>query len=145
MTRVDFYVLKAGTPQHRAVFACRLAEKAHGQGFGIYIHTGSAAETSRIDELLWTFRDGSFLPHLTVEEAERTDPEMRTPVLLGHGQSPGAQDGLLINLAGEVPTFFSRFQRVAEIVSGDDADRQGARDRFRFYRDRGYELKTHNI
>lgn len=69
MTRVDFYVLSDGGDQYRAVFACRLAEKALGHGMGIYIHTDGAAETGRIDQLLWTFRDGSFLPHLTVEEA----------------------------------------------------------------------------
>lgn len=145
MTRVDFYVLRAGSGRQRAVFACRLAEKAIGHGLATYIHTGDAAATARMDELLWTFRDGSFLPHLPVDEAARCDPDGLTPILLGHGDSPGDRDGMLINLATEVPTFFSRFQRVAEIVAGDDPERQGARERFRFYRDRGYELNTHNL
>ncbi len=145
MTRVDFYVLADGGDQNRSVFACRLAEKALGHGMGIYIHTDGAAETSRIDQLLWTFRDGSFLPHLTMEEAAQEDTDHLTPVLLGHGDSPGDEDGLLINLSSAVPDFFSRFQRVAEIVGGNETDRRKARDRFRFYRDRGYELNTHNI
>jgi DNA polymerase-3 subunit chi len=145
MTRVDFYILSAGGNQHRAVFACRLAEKAVGHGMSTYIHTAGPAETSRMDDLLWTYRDGSFLAHLTIEDAERSDPEGRTPVLLGHGESPGNQEGLLINMSTEVPTFFSRFSRVAEIVAGDHDERKTARERFRFYRDRGYQMNTHNL
>jgi DNA polymerase-3 subunit chi len=143
MTRIDFYVLQAGSERHREVFACRLAEKAYGRGMGIYLHTSGPAATARLDELLWTFRDGSFLPHLSVDDAAAADPEGETPVLVGHGAEPGPQHELLINLADDVPLFFSRFDRVAEIVTGDAAD--AARDRFRFYRDRGYELNTHKL
>jgi len=145
MTRINFYVLKAGSGQQRPVFACRLAEKAFNHGLHIYIHTDNAGETARLDELLWTYRDGSFLPHLPAEDAQRSDPEQLTPILVGHGDTPGAHDGLLINLSGAVPGFFSRFQRVAEIVSGDETDKERARERFRFYRDRGYELETHTL
>jgi len=145
MTRINFYVLKTGSGPQRPVFACRLAEKAFGQGLRIYIHTDSATETARLDELLWTFRDGSFLPHLPADDLERSDPDHTTPILIGHGETPGAHDGLLINLSASVPGFFSRFERVAEIVSGDETDREQARERFRFYRDRGYELETHTL
>jgi DNA polymerase-3 subunit chi len=145
MTRINFYVLKAGSGQSRPTFACRLAEKAFGQGLRIYIHTDNAGETARLDGLLWTFRDGSFLPHLVADDVERSDPDHLTPILVGHGEMPGADDGLLINLSASVPGFFSRFQRVAEIVSDDATDREHARERFRFYRDRGYELETHTL
>ena len=145
MTRVDFYVLQTGSEQQRSVFACRLAEKACGLGLRIYIHTPSPSATQRLDELLWTFRDGGFLPHLPADQLESADPEGRTPVLLGHGEAPAGCDGLLINLADEVPLFFSRFERVAEIVSGPDQGRSLARERFRFYRDRGYPLDTHRL
>ena len=144
MTRVDFYVLSAGSERHREVFACRLAEKAFGQGMGIYMHTSDPGATARLDELLWTFRDGSFLPHLPVAEAA-SDAGNLTRIHLGHGDEPGPEDGLLINMAGDVPMFFSRFERVAEIVGDSDAEKTKARDRFRFYRDRGYELNTHNL
>jgi DNA polymerase-3 subunit chi len=143
MTRVDFYVLQSAAGQERAIFACRLAEKAWRLGHAVYLHTPSAGDTRRLDELLWTFRDGSFLPHLPVEDAAAADPEGTTAVLLGHGTEPGPQHELLINLADDVPMFFSRFDRVAEIVTGDNPD--SARDSFRFYRDRGYELNTHKL
>lgn len=143
MTRVDFYVLKSGTEQQRAVFACRLAEKAWRLGHRSYLHTPSAGDARRLDELLWTYRDGSFLPHLTLDDLPDADPEGTTPVLVGHGEEPGPDHELLINLSPDVPMFFSRFDRVAEIVDAQGTDQ--ARARFRFYRDRGYELNTHKL
>ena len=145
MTRIDFYVLQAGSERHREVFACRLAEKAYGRGMGIYLHTSGPAATARLDELLWTFRDGSFLPHLPIAEAGSGDPAALTRIHLGHGDEPGSDDGLLINMAGDVPMFFSRFERVAEIVGDGPDEKERARERFRFYRDRGYELNTHKL
>ncbi|MGI9264897.1 MAG: DNA polymerase III subunit chi [Gammaproteobacteria bacterium] len=143
MTRVDFYVLKAGSARQRSVFACRLTEKAFGLGHKIYLHTGSGKQTHQLSELLWTFRDGSFVPHLEFDQSAAHDSDDDTPVHIGHGDEPGQHADLLINLADEVPLFFSRFERVAEIVAADSRDH--ARDRFRFYRDRGYALETHNL
>jgi DNA polymerase-3 subunit chi len=145
MTRVDFYVLQTGAEQQRAVFACRLAEKAHRHGLGIHIHTSGPAATDNLDKLLWTFRDGSFLPHLPVDEASEADPDGITKIHVGHGDSSGPTDGLLINIGEDVPLFFSRFDRVAEIVGTDSSERERARERFRFYRDRGYTLNTHKL
>ena len=62
-----------------------------------------------------------------------------------HAAQPTTHTDLLINLAAEVPTFFSRFERVAEVVDTDAARRNQARERFRFYRDRGYAVETHNM
>ncbi len=143
MTRVDFYVLQAGAEQQRALFACRLTEKAWRLGHRIYVHTPSPGDTRRVDELLWTFRDGSFLPHLALDDLPSEDPDAETPVLIGHADEPGPDHDLLVNLSHEVPLFFSRFERVAEIVAAESAET--ARDRFRFYRDRGYELNTHRL
>jgi len=52
---------------------------------------------------------------------------------------------VLINLHPERPEYFSRFKRLIEIVSLDDADRARARERFIFYRDRGFEIRTHDL
>ena len=93
---------------------------------------------------MWTFSDRSFLPH--VLDAPELDEALATatPVRVGAGE-PGFEAELLVNLDGAVPLFFSRFERVAEIVGGDDQQRALGRDRFRFYRDRGYALETHRI
>jgi len=143
MTRVDFYVLKTGSARQRSVFACRLAEKALGLGHRIYLHTASGSDTNQLNDLLWTFRDGSFVPHLPMDRSPGEDSDDDTPIHIGHSTEPGHHTDLLINMADEVPLFFSRFDRVAEIVAADSRDI--ARDRFRFYRDRGYALETHTI
>jgi len=145
VAKVDFYILRGTGELERQQFACRLAEKAYRLDNRVHIHAMNHESAQKLDDLLWTFRDGGFLPHLPADQLESADPEGRTPVLLGHGEAPAGCDGLLINLADEVPLFFSRFERVAEIVSGPDQGRSLARERFRFYRDRGYPLDTHRL
>jgi DNA polymerase-3 subunit chi len=141
MTQLDFYILTVDYPGDRYQFACRLTEKAYGQGHRIYLHAGSMGEVQHLDRLLWTFRDGSFVPHGQLGEA---DPRL-TPVLLGCQRDPTGEEDVLINLTPEVPDFFSRFQRVAEIIDSDPERRRTGRERFRHYREGGYPLRTHEL
>lgn len=145
MTRVDFYVLDDEAEQARAQFACRLVEKAWRLKHTAYLHTASLDEARRLDALLWTYSDRSFLPH--VVDTPELEPELAaaTPIRIGAGAKPQFEAALLVNLDDAVPLFFSSFERVAEIVAGDAAQRALARDRFRFYRDRGYPLRSHPI
>lgn len=139
MTRIDFYVTRGNGDRH--VLACRLVEKAYQLGHRIYIHAESQSEALVLDNLLWTFKQGSFVPHVLYP---CPDAHM-TPVLIGHDAEPDAAGSVLVNLAGEVPPFFSRFERVAEIVDHDANHRESARARFRFYRDRGYAPQSHDL
>lgn len=143
MTRIDFYVLGEQARGDRHLLACRLADKIYRQGRRIYIHTASDEEARHLDRLLWTFRQGSFIPHGRSREA---DPST-TPVLIGWEGDSGDENDVLINLVPtpEAPPFFSRFERVAEPVDLDPQVRQAARSRYGFYRDRGYPLESHNI
>jgi DNA polymerase-3 subunit chi len=141
MTQVDFYIMGEQAQGDRYRLACRLTEKAWQQGHRIYLHTNSAAESRHLDQLLWTFRQGSFLPHGLSSDA---DPEL-TPILIGDSDHGSNEHDVLINLASDVPEFFSRFSRVAELVDRDAKIKQESRQRFRFYRDRGYPLNTHEI
>ena len=141
MTRVDFYILKDIGEAARAQFACRLTEKAVQQGYQVYINAESAVQMLQLDDLLWTFRAGSFLPHAVDNGEDRGE----TPVLLGHNREPRNSHDVLVNLSHDVPPFFSRFNRVVELVAGNDAQRAEARERYRFYKDRGYTLNTHEI
>jgi len=106
----------------------------------VFIHAGSGAQLKQLDDLLWTFRSGSFLPHAVYRESGS-----REPVLLGEGIDPADEHDVLVNLSDAVPSFFSRFDRVAELVGGDEAARAAARERYRFYQDRGYSLETHKL
>lgn len=141
MTRVDFYILKDIGEAARSLYTCRLTEKAVQQGHRVYINTESAVQLLQLDDLLWTFRAGSFLPHAVDDGDDRGE----SPVLLGHNREPRNSHDVLVNLSNEVPPFFSHFNRVAELVGGNDAQRAEARERYRFYKDRGYTLKTHEI
>ena len=140
MTKVDFYVLPANG-MSRVQLACKLTEKAWHKQHNIYIHTDSAQAAKHIDDLLWTFSQDSFLPHnLTTDVATAS-----APIRIGHEDAPDMECDVLINLSHDVPAFFSRFMRVAELVDQNDSTRQQARDRFRFYRERGYPLESHEL
>ena len=125
------------------VLACKIAEKAVTSDHRIFVHAADATQARRLDDLMWTFRDGSFLPHVIVETTPEDTRQDRHPVSIGFGCEPGAHCDLLINLAADVPDFFSRFKRVAELVDPDT--RAAGRERFRFYRDRGYDMITHKL
>jgi DNA polymerase-3 subunit chi len=140
MTQVDFYILKDSHPEARPLFTCRLTEKAFMQGHQVYINTESSQQLKQLDDMLWTFRDGSFLPH----EQYAAGISARTPILIGHAVEPDGPSDVLVNLSTELLPCFSRFSRVAELVGSDPEQLAAARERYRYYKDRGYTLHTHN-
>jgi DNA polymerase-3 subunit chi len=144
VTQVDFYISDSDTDDARLRLACKIVDKATQLDHHVFIHSTSDDEARQIDELLWTFSQGSFIPHRVVRgELAEPAPE---PVLIGVNQSPGAgRWDVLINLGAEVPEFFSRYERVAEVVDANAARREQSRERYRFYRDRGYQLNTHQV
>ncbi|MCC2658286.1 MAG: polymerase subunit chi [Panacagrimonas sp.] len=139
MTRVDFYLLSgaAGSP---VAAVCRLCEKAVGAGNRLYLRTGDAGLADELDGALWSFKQGGFIAHERHNGAPIEEPP--PPVLIGDHEPPASHHGVLINLDNDVPTWFSSFERVLEVVPEDVAQRAHSRERFRFYRERGYELKT---
>ncbi|RMF96887.1 MAG: DNA polymerase III subunit chi, partial [Gammaproteobacteria bacterium] len=128
--RIDFYVLKEPGGEARERFACRIAEKAFGLGQRLHLLVGDAGAAQRLDELLWTFRAGSFLPHAI--DPAGGDPDH--PITVGAAEPPELSGQVLVNLQDEVPACFERFERVVEIVAADESSRQAARRRFSFYR-----------
>ena len=145
MTRIDFYILE-DDGSNREQFACRIAEKAYRLGHGVYIHTRDSSQAARLDELLWTFKQGSFIPHALEDHA----PDPDAAVLIGHkaelDTSSHAKDReVLINLAQEIPLFFTAFARVAEVIDQNTDNKTKGRERYKFYRDRGYSMQTHTI
>lgn len=139
MTEVLFYITE--TPGVRASLAWRIAEKAWRQQRQVYIHTASASEAEALDAHFWAEPAASFLPHALLGTAAAS----ASPVVLGHGDNPGDHHDVLINLAGEVPDFYARFSRVAEMICGDPQLRQQGRARWAFYRDRGYPVTDHRL
>ena len=142
MARIDFYVLKQSGETSRQKFACRLAEKAYRLQHTVHIHTGNMADAERINELLWTFRDGSFVPHHIIGAAADV---RQSAVTIGCDQHLAQPRDLLINLGEAIPTFAETFPRIAELVTSDDECRQQGRKRFANYRSQGHTLETHKV
>ena len=147
MTRIDFYLLSQGSGA-RDGFVCRLVHKAYQLGHRLYLLTADAAHSQSLDRLLWTFNPGSFIPHQLASSSEPATPASASdtvPVLIGHQEPPVSCHDTLVSLVANIPHWFSRFERIAEVVESDEAARQQARERFRYYRDRGYPLDTHQL
>jgi DNA polymerase-3 subunit chi len=137
VTRIDFYT----HVESKLRTACQLCAKAASQGMRLFVYAPDANTARELDRLLWTSPATGFVPHCRPD-----DPLAAvTPVIVSEHADPLPHDEVLLNLHPDVPTFFSRFQRLVEIVTTDEADRQQARTRFRFYRDRGYELHDHDL
>jgi len=137
MTRIDFYL---NVPSKLQV-ACQIAAKAVSQQMRVLILAPDDIVAREMDRLMWTVPATGFFPHCMI-----LDPLAgQTPVLIARSVQALPHDDLLLNLTSEPPAVFSRFKRLIEIVSGDEEDKQNARDRFRFYKDRGYELRHHDL
>lgn len=142
MARVDFYVLERADERARHTLACRLAEKAYRLKNTVYIHAKNHDDAVQLDALLWTFRDGSFVPHGisgTCDEAEVS------PVMIGYEKEGIESRDLLINLDDEIPPFAESFPRVAELVTSDENCRALSRRRFAEYREKGHSIQTHKL
>lgn len=142
MARVDFYVLSGSGEPTRRQFACRLAEKAYRLNHSVHIHTPDSQSASQLDDLLWTYRDGSFVPHEIVGVAQSA---VESPVTIGHDERSVTSAELLINLGNEVPEACDAFPRIAEIVTSDEDSRRQCRKRYARYRDLGHTLETHRL
>ena len=141
MTRADFYVLPDASAQGRALLACRLTEKAYARGHSVFLNTESAQQTRQMDELLWTFRQGSFVPHAPVQDTRPPRP----PVIIGQECPPQLNADVLVNLAPEIPSFTERFERIVELVDQNEDTLRHARERYSRYRERGYSLESHKV
>lgn len=139
MTRVGFYVIQQAGQAQRLQVAARLADKAFQRGHRIYIHAQDQQQAQELDTLLWGFRPSSFLPH-----GLQGEPGSDL-VAIGWGEAPAGHDDLLINLQLQVPAFFGRFNRVAEVVTQDEASLAALRESWRFYQARGYQLEKHDL
>ena len=145
MPQVNFYILHhTQINNDRDRFACQLTDKVWHQGYQVYIHTISIVQAKRLDDFLWTFQTERFLPH----DLYPDEPASIAPIRIGYDppQQTCPNFPVLINLTEAIPeTFVHQFQRIAEIVMDTPTARQAGRQRYCFYRDHGFELKTHDI
>ncbi|MDZ7596699.1 MAG: DNA polymerase III subunit chi [Thiobacillus sp.] len=137
MTEITFYT-HADDPLD---VARRVAAKAHGQGKQVMIYAPDAATADAIDRLLWTMSATGFVPHCRDSDALAGE----TPVLIGTRADALRSADVMINLHHAQPPAFARFERLVEIIGQDEAGVEQGRERYRFYKTRGYALHAHDL
>ena len=137
MTRVEFFF---NVPDKLAK-AVELCEKAVSKGRQLTIFTENAAMNQALEHYLWQMHDTSFLPSSLPDAVY----SQFSPIILDMYGEQLVQDDVLINMQTRYPPFFSRFRYLIEMVGSDEQDKVSARARFRFYKDRGYDIKTSDM
>lgn len=137
MTRIEFLHGAAD----RLAAASRLIGELYREGSRVVVYVPDAELAARLDRTLWTQPAIGFVPHCAAGCALAAE----TPVVIASALDAGLADDVLINLDGELPPGFARFERLIEIVGIEESDRLPARSRYRHYRDRGYPLQSRNL
>jgi DNA polymerase-3 subunit chi len=137
MTTIDFYTHCA----NRFEVASKLVAKAWAQHGSVRVLTADEETTAALDRLLWLWPATGFLPHCRLDSPLAAD----TPILVDHVLEHRGPAAVLVNLHASSPPFFSRFDRLAEIVGSDETDAAAARERWKFYKARGYEVRSHDL
>jgi DNA polymerase III subunit chi len=137
MTRIDFHF----NAPDKLGYGCRLVRKIYRAGQRVVVCCDDPARLAQFDEALWSFSQLDFIPHVMAGDRLAA----RTPVVLAGADSELPHHEVLVNLGDAMPPGFASFQRLIEVVTAEPADRERARDRFRFYKDRGYPMDTHDL
>ncbi|MGR9073161.1 MAG: DNA polymerase III subunit chi [Gammaproteobacteria bacterium] len=142
MAAVSFYLLPTQSEQERLLFACKLAEKAYREGRNVFILADSETQCKTMDDLLWTFRAGSFIPHQIFRDRA---PPPENKVVIGMQPPPHGWENTIINLTSACPENPENFQRILEILDEDKDSRQSGRERYRRYQKSSHQLNTYKM
>lgn len=142
MTEVSFYVLATDSATARHNFACKLIEKIYRNDQFCFVLTDSRQQSEQIDDNLWTFRAGSFVPH---EIFNASLPSFRRTVLIGDRDIPKEWQQIIINLSSGLPEEFFNSERILEILDNSETCIQTGRQRYREYQQAGLAITTHKI
>lgn len=132
--RADFYILPQADEDSRAVFICRVCQKALQQGLKVFIYTDHQAKAESFDRLLWSFRDDSFLPHHLIGSTPTA------PISLGHGDQLPDHRQLFVNATGLLPESAFEFERIADVVIQAPELLASSRQNYSRCRELGYEM-----
>jgi DNA polymerase-3 subunit chi len=137
MTRIDFHVNAAD----KVGYGCRLVRKIYRAGQRVVVCCDDPERLDAFDEALWTFSPQEFIPHVRAEDPLAAE----TPVVLTVAADAMPWHEVLVNIGSATPAGFARFERLIELVGADDPDRGLGRQRWKFYRDRGYPLESFDV
>lgn len=143
LTTCNFYILSNARENGRFLFCCALIEKLYAHHHKVYVYCQQPHEAAQFNELLWTFKEESFIPHSLVGEHTIED----SPIQIGlQAPSPEFHDVLILLTAiPKVPDFYQQFSRIVEIVDPEPSTKEILRDHYQFYRSQQVEIKTHQV
>ncbi|MDN3640657.1 DNA polymerase III subunit chi [Simiduia curdlanivorans] len=144
MTKIDFLSSQEADAEARLRLVCRVAQKALRSGEEVFIACANAEQAALLDSLLWSFEPESFIPHANFT-GEPAIQKAKAPVLLSHGEDCGEHHGVLINLRSPAPAFFSRFERLFELIVQTPEVLTETRTNWSYYKSRGYPLDLKHI
>ncbi len=138
MPRVQFY----HNAEQPLVLACELTARAYAGGRRVALRVADEATAGRLDQLLWTFEQLAFVPHVS----SRSPLASETPVLIDSAAqaSTWAHHDLLFNLAPDLPPDFQGFRGVVEIIGQAEAEKAPARSRWMHYKQLGFEMQAYD-
>jgi DNA polymerase III subunit chi len=137
MTQIDFHILQDTTLDARWLYVCRFIEKVERLGHSILVTVDNQETAEMLDDLLWSFKPESFIPHQIIGGDEPARVEIT------YSTTTGEHCDVLLNLSHQVPDYFSRFARVAEIVIQEANILENTREHYKFYKQRGYPITQH--
>jgi DNA polymerase-3 subunit chi len=137
MTRVDFY----SNAEPKLQVACQLVVRATQQRLHVVVYAPDEDTARGFDKMLWTYQAVGPVPHRMAQH----DLACETPVMVAREDAEMPHYQVILNLHVDSPPSFGRFERLIELVGAGDDDRRLARGRYRFYRDRGYEIHHHDL
>lgn len=136
MTRVEFFF----NVDDKLAKTSELCEKALAKGRELMVFTPGVAMNEAVQAALWQHSTTSFLA-----SSDHAGLMPQSPITVSHDHEGLSKDDVLINLHEQHPPFFSRFRYLVELVGSSDDDKAAARLKFRFYRDRGYDIKYTDV
>ncbi len=145
MPKASFYILASESLSDRFLFACKLIEKAYRSGQFCYVYTDSLQQSQQLDNQLWTFRENSFIPHQLYDDTTNIAPDYPKTVLIGTQTAPKNWQSVIFNLSSKYPDDLTQTERVLEILDNNEALKQAGRQRFRQYKQNGFDISTHKI
>ncbi len=137
MTTIDFYT----GAEDPVDVAARIVAKAWQQHGSVRVLTPDRATTDALDRRLWIAPPTAFVPHCRLSSPLAA----QTPVLVDDLLEHEGLACVLVNLHPEPPPFFSRFERLADVVGRDAMLAEAGRRRWKFYRDHGYAMSHHAL
>lgn len=144
MTKINFYASRYNTLRGRIFLACRLVEKAREHKLRVHIHTDGYNTTKQMDEMLWIWNETSFIPHISDITSDLTGA-LEEPVTIASQYQPTTHSDYLINLSNQTPEFFSHYSKMAEIIDQAETILTAGRERYSFYKNKGYTLNYYQL